>query len=134
MNEQHFARNIRRALDESAERLPYRVTQRLERSRLAALSRARPTVAIAPLAATAGAGAGHWFEDDRPSVLYRLVSTVLPLLVVVAALFGIGVWVEAQRAAEMADIDAELLLGDDDLPVSAYADSGFGVYIRNTRQ
>ena len=133
MNEHLFGSRIRQALDESAERLPYRVTQRLERSRLAAVARAR----IAPVAATASASAGPTVAlagDDRPSGLVRLLSAVVPVLLVIAGLYGISLWDDAQRAAETADIDAELMLSDDEVPIAAYADRGFGVYIKNSRQ
>lgn len=132
MNEQVFAHTLRRALDESAERLPYRVTQRLERARAAALARAQP--AVEPVAALSPAGGPALWTDSRPSIAYRLLSTLVPLLLVAAALYGIVLWDDAQRAAETADIDAELLLDDDEVPIAAYADKGFGVYIRNTRQ
>jgi len=133
MNEQLFASRIRQALDESAERLPYRVTQRLERARLAAIARAQPEA----VAATAGAGVSAAVAvggDDRPSALVRLLSTVVPILLVLAGLYGIAEWDDAQRAAENADIDAELMLSDDEVPIAAYADKGFGVYIKNSRQ
>jgi hypothetical protein len=133
MNEQLFASRIRQALDESAERLPYRVTQRLERARLAAVARAQPET----VAATAGRGASAALAvggDDRPSGLVRLLSAVVPILLVLAGLYGISLWDDAQRAAETADIDAELMLSDDEVPIAAYADKGFGVYIKNSRQ
>jgi hypothetical protein len=132
MNEQAFANSLRRALDESAERLPYRITQRLERARGAAMARALPSAQAAPAIAAPHGGA-EW-TDGRPSMAFRLLSTVLPLLLVAIALYGIALWDDAQRAADTADIDAELVLGDDELPVAAYADKGFGVYLRNTRQ
>lgn len=132
MNEQVFANTLRRALDESAERLPYRITQRLERARGAAVARALPSIQTTP-AIAAPHGGSEW-TDGRPSMVYRLLSTVVPLLLVAAALYGIALWDDAQRAADTADIDAELVLGDDELPVAAYADKGFGVYLRNTRQ
>jgi hypothetical protein len=73
--------------------------------------------------------------DRQPSPWTRFVSTVLPLLIVAAGLYGISVWNEAEDAADTADIDAELVLGnEDDVPVSALADKGFGVFIRNSRQ
>ncbi len=72
--------------------------------------------------------------DDRPSVYFRLLSTVAPILLVIAGLYGIDAWNDAEEAAETADIDAELLLADDDVPVSAYADKGFGVFLKNSKQ
>ena len=134
MNEHLFASRIRQALDESAERLPYRVTQRLERARLAALARATPVVAAQPaiVAATATATLSG---GDRPSGLVRLLATLAPILLVIAGLYGIAAWDDAQRAADTADIDAEIVLSDDDeVPLSALADRGFGAYLRNSRQ
>lgn len=133
MNEHLFASRIKHALDESAERLPYRVTQRLERARFAALARARPATAAAT-ALTTASPAVVLAGDDRPSGLVRLLSAVVPVLLVIAGLYGISLWDDARQAAETADIDAELVLADDDVPIAAYADRGFGVYIRNSRQ
>jgi hypothetical protein len=132
-NEQLIAHRIRLALDESADRLPFRITQRLEQSRLAALARATPAQSeLALNRASPMTVALH--GDDRPSVYFRLLSTVAPILLVIAGLYGIDAWNDAEEAAETADIDAELLLADDDVPVSAYADKGFGVFLKNSRQ
>jgi hypothetical protein len=132
-NEQLIAHKIRLALDESADRLPFRITQRLEQSRLAALARATPAQSeLALNRASPMTVALH--GDDRPSVYFRLLSTVAPILLVIAGLYGIDAWNDAEEAAETADIDAELLLADDDVPVSAYADKGFGVFLKNSRQ
>jgi hypothetical protein len=132
-NEQLFAHQVRLALDESADHLPFRITQRLEQSRLAALARAVPIEAeLAVNRAAPMSVALH--GDDRPSVYFRLLSTVAPILLVVAGLYGIDAWNDAEEAAETADIDAELLLADDDVPVSAYADKGFGAFLKNSGQ
>jgi hypothetical protein len=135
MNEHLFIHRVRQALDETADRLPYRVSQRLETARHEAIARALGARQPALEAATAvparalmlGAGA-------RPPLLLRLLSTVAPVLLMVAGLYGISVWDDAQRMAETADVDTELLLADDDIPIAAYADRGFGVYIKNVRQ
>jgi hypothetical protein len=132
-NEQQFAHQVRLALDESADHLPFRITQRLEQSRLSALARAVPIEAeLAVNRAAPMSVALH--GDDRPSVYFRLLSTVAPVLLVVAGLYGIDAWNDAEEAAETADIDAELLLADDDVPVSAYADKGFGAFLKNSGQ
>jgi hypothetical protein len=132
-NEQLIAHKVRLALDESADRLPFRITQRLEQSRLAALARATPAQSeLALNRASPMTVALH--GDDRPSVYFRLLSTVAPILLVIAGLYGIDAWNDAEEAAETADIDAELLLADDDVPVSAYADKGFGAFLKNSRQ
>lgn len=132
-NEQLIAHQIRQALDESVDHLPFRITQRLEQSRLAALSRAMPVqVESAVNQASSMTVALH--GAHHPSVYFRLLSTLAPILLVVAGLYGITAWNDAEEAAETADIDAELLLADDDVPVSAYADKGFGVFLKNSRQ
>jgi hypothetical protein len=133
MNEHLFASRIKQALDESAERLPYRVTQRLERVRAGALARARPVTEFAT-ASTAASPDLVLAGDDRPSGWVRLLSALVPVLLVIAGLYGIALWEDARQAAETADIDAELVLSDDDVPIAAYADRGFGVFIRNSRQ
>jgi hypothetical protein len=133
MNEHLFASRIKQALDESAGRLPYRVTQRLERARLGAVARARPE-AVAATASAMAASSVALAGDPRPSGLVRLLSTVVPVLLVIAGLYGISLWDDAQRAAETADIDAELMLSEDEVPIAAYADRGFGVYIKNSKQ
>jgi hypothetical protein len=134
MNEQRFAYRIRQALEESAERLPYRVIQRLERSREAAIGRAHAGHGLESLSAGAGTVTLGTLRTDRPSILVRLLSTVVPIMLVVAGLYGITVWDDARDAAETADIDAELLLAEDEIPLSAYADRSFGVYMKNVRQ
>ena len=140
MNEHRFAYLVRQALEESSEQLPYRVTQRLERARLAALTRAPQTHAVAEslkAVGMLGAGvlsSGTSSKGERPSVWVRLLATALPLLIVAAGLYGISVWTDIDDAADTAEIDAELVLGEDDVPVSALADKGFGVFLRNTRQ
>lgn len=133
-NEQRIAFLLRQALEESSEHLPYRVTQRLERSRLAALDRL-PQAAVATQLLAVRGEMTALTTDERPSVWARFLSTALPILIVAAGLYGIALWTDAEEAAETADIDAELVLGaDDEVPVSALADKGFGVFIRNTRQ
>ncbi|HYF58333.1 MAG TPA: DUF3619 family protein [Burkholderiaceae bacterium] len=132
-DERLFAYKVRQALEESAERLPYRVTQRLERARLAALAHAERTAPAAAVVAAGSATVGLSGEP-RTAGWLRVVATAVPILVVVLGLYGISAWDDVQRAAETADIDAELVLSDDDIPISAYADKGFGVYIKNSRQ
>jgi hypothetical protein len=134
MNEQRFAYLIRQALEESSDRLPYRVTQRLERARHTALARAPETEAVQPLmSGRLGAVALHG-SSGRPSLRTRVLSIALPLLILAAGFYGIAMWSDLEDAADTADIDAALVLGDDDIPVSALADKGFGVFLRNTRQ
>lgn len=143
MNERQFARTVRDALDESAERLPYRVTLRLEAAREAALAR-MPSVATAaspvaaesllPAIAAAGPSVGRSPgrpSEDTPPLWWRMVWSALPLLVIVAGLVGVSIWSDLQDANESAEVDAAMLV--DDVPVTAYTDNGFGAFLRAQR-
>ncbi len=132
MTEQDFAFRIRRSLDESTERLPYRVSHRLGAAREAALARmgAAPAAQAAPVAAVrsaaatlAGGGGSRWRS---------VALAIAPILLLAAGALSIPFWDDSQKAAETADLDEAVLT--DDLPISAYADRGFGVYLRNSRQ
>jgi hypothetical protein len=129
-----FAQHIRHALDESAQRLPYRVVQRLDRARLGALSAADRATERRHAPGLAIAGLGRLTPSSEPGWLYRALATLLPVLVVILGLYGIAAWKDAIDVAELADVDADLVLADDELPIEAFADRGFGVFLKNTRQ
>lgn len=157
MNETRFTSSIRQALDESAERLPLRVTHRLEQARKAALARAPERVAAQALAgglssrpfvglAAAGAGGslsagalpGSWAvsrhdaDGDRPPfVAWRLAAIVVPVAVLVAGLIAFSELDARRDADEVAELEAAVL--SDDVPIAAYADRGFGVYLKNSK-
>jgi len=143
MNEQEIARLARQALDESVEHLPWRVTHRLASAREAALARiparaaararaeaGHPAFVHAPLRARPSGSSGG--SDGRRRLGLRVVAVVVPILIVAAGLFGISEWESWQRADDIADLDAAVLA--DEVPISAYADRGFGVFLRNVAQ
>lgn len=170
MNEQQFALQVRRVLDESAEHLPYRVSHRLEAARQAALAamprtqalaleKAAGSVAVAPVAvapvgaapvpvlpgvsaqgaasaATLSAGTGFPTPTATTrgarSRWLRAGIALLPLVLVALGLLGISIWHELDVADETADVDLAVLT--DDVPISAYADRGFGVFLKNSQQ
>lgn len=131
MNERQFGARIGTLLDDAADRLPLRVVHRLDRAREAAL--ARLPDAAAARTAVAPAFAGRAPSVQGPSRLWRALAVALPPLAVAAGLYGIAVWTDAQDVQETADVNAAVLV--DDVPLAAYADRGFGVYLNNnTRQ
>lgn len=140
MNEQQFAEQIRLALEESADRLPYRVSYRLQSARQAALARMTEPrdVPEAAMALPSGSGAGALTLGGMPSGSRgparwgRLAMGMLSVLVLAGGLLAISEWSEMDRADEAADIDLAVLT--DDVPIAAYADRGFGVYIKNTQE
>ncbi|MBW6493412.1 MAG: DUF3619 family protein [Burkholderiaceae bacterium] len=134
MNELETVRTVRRALDARAEYLSYRVTHRLEVARERALGRMPASVKVASgvqqgeLALTGG-NAPRLGEHG---LAWRLASMVVPIVVLVAGLVLVSQWSEVLRTREVADIDTAVLL--DDVPISAYADNGFGVFLKNVRE
>lgn len=129
MNENDLPLQVRRALDESADRLSYRVSQRLAASREAALSRMRTvTVQDTRFAGAVSAGGRAALLGD-PGPTWRLAGVLLPLLIVIAGMISISMWDDDEKAQELADVDADVLT--DDVPISAYTDRGFGVFLSN---
>jgi len=172
MNEQQFALQVRRALDDSIERLPYRVSHRLEAARRAALARmprdrADPVgtgrAAQAPVASAASAAAVAARAGGAPAATpgsnvaagaviafspslapaatvaratkplwLRAAIVLVPLILVALGLIEIFAWHELDVADETAEVDLAVLT--DDIPISAYADRGFGVFLKNSQQ
>ena len=133
MNEQQVAQEIRKALEESTARLPYRVSHRLELARNAALARQR-TAEVQRVSAPVGvlATAGAPGNVPEHNVWWRLGVTLVPVLVVAIGLMVISVWNDTETADEIAEIDTAVLT--DEVPLSAYTDRGFGVFLKNSRQ
>jgi len=129
MNEQAQASQICRHLDQAAGQLSYRVQERLAAARAAAVgkvpvSEPEPSpLHSTPREKPAPEGATPWW--------LRLAAIAAPLLLV-AGIFLVDVVHQEQSAAELAEVDAALLT--DDVPLVAYADHGFGVYIKNSRR
>ena len=128
MNEIKFTNKIRQALNEGA-RLEgpagARVAERLRAARERALARRKPERAPAfawarsPAAGVIGGFGGFGGFSLR---------VLLPTLLLVAGLFAIYNWQQEQRAADVEELDAQLLT--DDLPIDAYLDRGFEAWLK----
>ena len=131
--ERSFEREIRSALDASVSRLPYSITHRLELARMAALARHRPLArrttqpVLRPLLTEGSADPG-----TRGARWWRVGLAALPALVLAAGLYAIALWNDTEAADEIAEIDSAMLT--DDVPLAAYTDRGFGVFLKNIRQ
>jgi len=133
MNQVEFAYRIRQALNEGADRLPYRVILRLEGARRAALAhkkpeQSRPLLVPALRLDRAGGGFGSL---DRPSFAWmalRVLGLLVPVMALAIGFAGISQWRQEQAIAEHANMDLAVLL--DDTPIDTYADKGFGVLLR----
>lgn len=132
MNEAEFAYRIRQALDESADRLDYTVSLRLQKARQLALQRGgAPQAApvwVPALQLASADGPASLGEGSRISTWLLRFGLAAPLVALALGIVGIQQWHSERTIAEAADLDFAVLL--DDTPIDTYADQGFGVYLR----
>ncbi len=125
-NEHALAQKICLRLDRTTEQLSPRIAERLAAARATALAAAKPTPRPAPSRADSP------LTSDRPPLWWRVSATAIPALLLVLGVFLVDAVQQEQSVEEIAAIDSALLT--DELPLVAYADHGFGVYIKNTRR
>jgi hypothetical protein len=134
MNQEEFGYRVRQALNEGADRLPYRAVLRLQEARRTALARQKVSIERAlwvPALRFAGAGVGAGLpEEATPAWMWlRRLGLLAPLLALTLGFVAIYRWHQDQTIAEHANMDLAVLL--DDTPIDTYADKGFGVMIRD---
>ena len=137
IQERRFAREIRSALDASADAVPADIAERLAAARRMALAAKKAEApATVPQFALPGSH-GAVFDDDDGSPLHRAgawlrrLALLWTLVALVVGVTGIYEWQQQKRVEELADVDAAMLL--DDLPPTAYADQGFHVFLKHDR-
>ena len=122
MNEMHFGNKVRQILNQGL-RLDASAAERLRAAREQALARQRPEPApVLAWADNVVGGFGGWSGVS--------LRVLLPLAMLITGLGGIYSWQQNQRAAEVEEIDAQLLTGD--LPIDAYLDRGFQNWLKKT--
>ncbi|MGH8765857.1 MAG: DUF3619 family protein [Burkholderiales bacterium] len=123
-----FANKIRQALNEGA-RLDTRITERLRAARERALEARRISTvdehapAFGWMRGTAGSLIGSFGGFGGFSL-----RVLLPTVILIAGLAAIYSWQKDQRAADIEELDAQLLT--DDLPIEAYLDRGFETWLK----
>ncbi len=122
MNEQLFGNKVRQILNQGL-RIDSSAAERLRAARERALARQRlePALALAWADNVVG-GFGGWSGLS--------LRVLLPIAILVTAMGGVYSWQQNQRAAEVEEIDAQLLT--DDLPIDAYLDRGFQNWLKKT--
>ena len=126
MNEENFAYKVRHALNETLEEMPEHIVRRLEHARSVAVSRKKKSVPLylnvfqRVFASASGTFSGKTSWMGKAGL-------GLPILVLVAGMAGIFHHEQQRQIREIADIDIAVL--SDELPPSAYADSGFRAYV-----
>jgi hypothetical protein len=124
MNEMQFGDRVRHLLNQGINRgtaIRPEIAKRLEQAREQALARQRPEPA--PALAWADNVVGH--VGGWGGLALRVL---LPLAMLVASGAAIYTWQQNQRAAELEEIDSQLLT--DDLPIDAYLDRGFQNWLK----
>jgi len=118
MNEEELAERVAKYLDSGLDDLPAGTLYRLRLAREKALSQVR--------------------DDELPDVPRAAAATLLsrrllvPVFAVILMLSGLVVWqqqsIQSTRT-ELAELDAQVL--SDELPVTAYLDQGFEVWLHH---
>ena len=123
MNENHIGNRIRQELNQGLKLEPA-VLESLHAGRQRALAR-QPQSRTAPIAAFADNVLGR-------AGLSAVPQLVLPVLLLVAGFFAFNAWQQTQNIREIEEIDAAVLT--DDLPIDAYLDKGFDVWLKHSAQ
>jgi len=121
MHETQFGHRVRLLLNEGA-RLDEGHAERLRAAREQALAAYRPARAGQALLASGGGTA------RLGGLAGFSLRVLLPLAILAAAFAATYAWQQQQRAAELEELDAQLLSGD--LPIDAYLDQGFAAWLK----
>jgi Protein of unknown function (DUF3619) len=130
--EGRVAGRIAGMLAEQAERVPHDVAERLRVAREQAVERARRARQARPVAAAAPSlvGVAHGAALlGAPLPWWQRAVSVLPLLVLLFGLTAVDRVAEREQVLAAAEVDTMLLTAD--VPPAAYADPGFGEFLRS---
>lgn len=123
-----FGLRITARLSDALDDLPYDISERLRAARSQAMGKRKIAIThTATSMAVSGSAATLTFGQEHPSWWDR-VAAAIPLLALVLGLIAITVIQNDNRANELAEIDAALLV--DDLPPEAYTDPGFAHFLK----
>jgi len=123
-SEIRFANKIRQALNEGAQ-VDARVATRLRSAREQAIAARKPE--REPALAWARASSGSLVAGFGGIGGFSL-RVLLPTLLMVAGLVAIYTWQQDRHAADIEELDAQLLT--EDLPIDAYLDKGFEAWLK----
>jgi hypothetical protein len=127
-----FARSIVARLNDSSEKLPHDISERLKAARMQALGKRKlVNVKVASGVSVNGNAAALQFDGEHRR-LWSWLAAAVPLIVLVGGLFAIDVVQDGFGTMELAEVDAEILT--DDLPPAAYTDPGFLRFLSVKRQ
>ena len=116
-------------LSDGTDDLPHEITERLKVARAQAVARRRIVSAQTQLSVSGGVAALQLGGEEDG--LWNRIASFFLLIALVAGLISIAVLQDEKTAAEIAEVDAELLI--DELPPQAYVDPGFAHYLHVNR-
>ena len=125
-----LAFRIAARLSDAADGLPRDISERLRAARVQAVGQRKMALKQAVTSLAASSGAGSVTLGQEHFSWWSRLAAALPLLALVVGLIAINVIQDDNRANELAEIDAALLL--DDLPPAAYADPGFLQFLKTS--
>lgn len=112
--------------------LPYDISERLRAARVQAVAKRKITKThTAASVISAGSSAALTWGADDGFTWWSRIGSVLPLIALVVGLLTINSVQNENRAQEVAEVDAALLI--DELPPAAFADPGFVQFLKSTR-
>jgi hypothetical protein len=123
-----FGRRVAARLSTGVAELPYDVSERLRAARTQAVAMRKRVAGLRTAVAVSASGGAAALTADEPVSWWNRVASVLPMFALVGGLVLIHTLQNERRANEVAEVDAALLT--DDLPPSAYADSGFIQFLK----
>ena len=122
-------------LSDASSQLPHDISERLRAARMQAIGKRKVANArTAPSVAASGSAAAMTFGDafgDEKFSLWNAIASALPLVALIVGLVSINYVQNDNRARELAEVDSALLT--DDLPPTAYTDSGFLQFLKAKR-
>lgn len=138
MNDRHpellldrYGLRLASRLNEGAENVPHVIAERLRAARVRAVAqRKRIHTATAPASFSVSGGALAFGPEDEGLGWLTRISSVLPLIALVAGLLALQIGLDNQAADELAEVDAAILA--DDLPPAAYSDPGFAQFLKES--
>ena len=132
--DEEFGKRIKAYLDQGPSGLRSGIAYRLQEARAAALAQVQPEQAevqmleSSPGVAGIGGSRGSRPQGQRP--LYAQFRVWAGVAVLIAAMLGYQQWTAWQQLEELEDLDAQILTSD--LPIDAYLDRGFQLWLKTS--
>jgi hypothetical protein len=120
MNESELGKKVAQLLDHSLDNIDQSILSRLQSGRKASIENYREYEMLAT-------AAGNSPDISKPHSPYFTIKNILPFVTLLLILISYTYWQSFKYSDENDDID--ILLLADDLPINAYLDNDFDVWL-----